>query len=143
MEQLTNEAVSAGLDYWNLLLPIQERWQRRDYSRGKNPESADSNVLVGLGIHGEAFEARLIELWKELMELHKVENAPIEYWKFVKVPNHQETVQRAYFVSFLVTYGFATMQLDGEQITLVPIEPPTNKPAEGGVSVPIAIPSEA
>jgi hypothetical protein len=143
LEQLTNEAVSAGLDYWNLLLPIQERWKRRDYSRGKNPESADSNTLVGLGIHGEAFEARLIGLWKELTELHILEKGPIEYWKFVKVANHQETVQRAYFVSFLVTYGFVKMEIEGERITLLPIEPPTNKPVEGGFSVPIAIPSEA
>ena len=143
LEQLTNEAVSNGLDYWNLLLPIQERWKRRDYSGGKNPESADSNTLVGLGIHGEEFEASLIHLWKELVELHKAEKAPLEYWKFVKMANHQETVKRAYLVSFLVTYGFAKMQLDGERITLLPREQPTNKPAEEGISVPIAIPSEA
>ena len=142
LEQLTNEAVSSGLDYWNVLLPIQERWKRRDYSRGQNPETADSNTLVGLGIRGEEFEASLLRLWKELMELHKTENGPLEYWKFVKRPDHQETVQRAYFVSFLVTYGFANMQLEGERITLTPIEQPTNKPAEGGVSVPIAIPNE-
>ena len=142
LEQLTNEAVSAGLDYWNLLLPIQERWKRRDYARGKNPEDADANTLNGLGIHGQDFEARLNGLWKELMEAHKIENGPIDYWKFVKVLDHQETVQRAYIVSFLVTYGFAKMQLEGEQITLLPVEQPTNKPVEGGVSVPIAIPSE-
>jgi len=143
LEQLTNEAVSAGLDYWNLLLPIQERWKRRDYSRGKNPESADSNTLVGLGIRGEEFEAHMSRLWKELMDQSNTEKSPVDYWKFVKMANHQETVQRAYFVSFLVTYGFAKMELEGERITLRPIEQPTNKPVEGGVSVPIAIPREA
>jgi hypothetical protein len=61
----------------------------------------------------------------------------------VKGTNHQETVRRAYFVSFLVTYGFAKMQLEGESITLEPIEQPTNKPVEGGLSLPIAIPKEA
>ena len=143
LEQLTNEAVSSGLDYWNLLRPIQERWKRRDYSRGKNPDSVDSATLTGLGIHGEKFEASLIELWKELVEIHKTENGPLDYWKFVKTREHQETVRRAYFVSFLVTYGFAKMQFEGERITLLPMDQPTNKPAEGGVSVPIAIPSEA
>jgi hypothetical protein len=143
LEQLTNEAVSAGLDYWSLLLPIEERWKRREYSRGKSPESADSNTLMGLGIHGKEFGERLTELWKELVQVHNVEQAPIEYWKFVKGQSHQETVQRAYFVSFLVTYGFAKMQLEGDRITLLPIEQPTNKPVEGGVSLPIAIPNEA
>ena len=142
LEQLTNEAVSAGLDYWNLLLPIQERWKRRDYSRGKNPETADSNTLVGLGIRGEEFEAHMTKLWKELMDQYNTDKGPVDYWKFVKMANHQETVQRAYFVSFLVTYGFAKMELEGERITLCPIEQPINKPVEGGVSVPIAIPRE-
>jgi len=143
LEQLTNEAVSSGLDYWNLLLPIQERWKRRELSHGKNPESADSNTLVGLGIHGEEFATQLTELWEELMQVHTTERGPIEYWRFVKGTNHQETVRRAYFVSFLVTYGFAKMQLEGERITLEPIEQPTNKPVEGGLSLPIAIPKEA
>jgi len=143
LEQLTNETVSAGLDYWNLLLPIQERWKRRDYSRGKNPESADSNTLTGLGIHGEEFQAQLTALWKELAQLHSTEQKPIDYWKFVKGSSHQETVRRAYFVSFLVTYGYAKMQLDGDLITLLPIDQPTNKPIEGGMSLPISIPNEA
>jgi hypothetical protein len=143
LEQLTNESVSAGLDYWNLLQPIQERWKRRNYSRGKNPESADSNTLTGLGIRGEEFESQLVGLWRQLLEAYNTERGPVEYWKFVKASSHQVTVQRAYFVSFLVTYGFAKMQLEGERITLLPLEQPTNKPADGGVSVPIAIPSEA
>jgi hypothetical protein len=144
LEQLTNEAVSAGLDYWNVLLPIQERWKRRAYSRGKSPESVDLNTLQGLGIRGEEFEAHLTALWKELTEIHNAEQGhPVEYWKFAKGASHQETVQRAYFISFLVTYGFAKMQLEGDQITLTPIEHPTNKPVEGGLSLPIAIPKEA
>jgi hypothetical protein len=143
LEQLTNEGVSAGLDYWNILLPIAERWKRRDYSRGKPPETADSNTLTELGIHGKEFGAGLIELWNELVQAHKTEKAPIEYWKFVKAANHPETVQRAYFVSFLVTYGYAKMQIENDRITLLPIEEPTNKPSEGGISVPIAIPNEA
>ena len=143
LEQLTNEAVSAGLDYWSMLLPIQERWKRRDYSRGKNPDTADSSTLAGLGIHGEEFDSLLNELWKELMRIHNLEQKPIEYWKFVKGPTHQDTVKRAYLVSFLVTYGFAKMQLDGDQMSLIPLEKPTNKPVEGGFSLPIAIPNEA
>ena len=142
LEQLTNEAVSSGLDYWKLLLPIQERWKRREYAHGKNPDSADNNTLVGLGIRGEEFEGHLTSLWKELTDTHNTVNGPVDYWKFVKATNHQQTVERAYFVSFLVTYGFAKMQVDGEQITLTPIEHPTNKPVEGGISVPIAIPKE-
>jgi len=142
LEQLTNETVSTALDYWNLLLPIQERWKRREYVRGKNPEVADSGILTGLGIHGEDFGKRLAGLWSELRRIHDVDQKPVEYWRFVKGPTHQETVQRAYFVSFLVTYGYAKLQVEGDQITLLPQEHPSNKPLEGGVSFPIPIPRE-
>ncbi len=143
LEQLTNETVSAGLDYWNLLLPIQERWKRRAYQRGKNPGRADSETLTGLGIHGEEIGKQLTGLWNELRQIYTAEPKPVDYWRFVKGPNHQETVKRAYLVSFLVTYGYAQLLLEGEQITLIPKETPSEKPLEGGTSFPIPIPKEA
>ncbi len=143
LEQLTHEAVSGALDYWNFLLPIAERWKRRDYSGGKKPETADSATLTGLGIHGEDFGKRLTTLWEELRALHSRDQKPVEYWKFVRSPSYRETVQRAYLVSFLVTYGYAKLHTEGEQLLLVPVDLPTEKPVTDGVSFPIAIPKEA
>jgi hypothetical protein len=142
LEQLTNEAVTLSLDYWNLLLPISERWKRRDYSGGKKPDAADSSTLSGLGIHGEEFEKLLTSLWKEL-QAHYVDKKPVEYWKFVHAASYQETVHRAYFVSFLVTYGYARLQGEGEQLLLVPLDEPAKKVIHGGVSFPIPIPKGA
>jgi hypothetical protein len=142
MEQLTNEAVSLSLDYWNLLLPIAERWKRRDYSGGKRPDTADSSTLSGLGIHGEEFGKLLTSLWEELRAQY-IDEKPVEYWKFVRAPSYHGTVQRAYFVSFLVTYGYAKLQTEGEQLLLVPTDEPSKKAIEGGVSFPIPIPKEA
>jgi hypothetical protein len=142
LEQLTNEAVSLSLDYWNLLLPIADRWKRRDYSGGKKPESADSSTLSGLGIHGEEFGKILTSLWEELRRQY-VDMKPVDYWKFVRAQSYHETVQRAYFVSFLVTYGYAKLQTEAEQLMLVPLDEPSKKSIEGGVSFPIPIPKEA
>ena len=141
LEQLTQETVSSSLDYWNLLLPIQERWKRREYARGKDPTSADDSILDGLGIHGKVFAEEMTGVWHELQQLYAREQEPIEYWSFVRRSSHQDTVQRAYFVSFLVTYGYAKLQTEGEMMTLMPSDKPTNKPAEGGVSFPIPIPA--
>ncbi len=142
LEQLTNEAVTLSLDYWNLLLPISERWKRRDYSGGKKPETADSSTLSGLGIHGEEFGKLLTSLWEELRAQY-TDQKPIDYWKFVHAQSYHETVQRAYFVSFLVTYGYAKLQTEGEQLMLVPMDEPSKKAIEGGVSFPIPIPQGA
>ncbi len=142
LEQLTNEAAADALDYWNLLLPIEERWKRRDYSAGTQPESADSDTLAGLGIHGREFREELLRLWNELRQKHSLEK-PVEYWRFVKGASYQETVHRAYFVSFLVTYGYSKLLLDGELMILEPNEEPSEKVPSGAVSLPIAIPREA
>ena len=143
LEQLTNEAVSVALDYWNFLSPIAERWKRRDYSAGKRPEAADSATLTGLGIHGEGFGKQLKALWEELRALHSTDQKPVEYWRFVRGPSYNETVQRAYFVSFLVTYGYARLNTEGKKLLLVPLDQPSEKQAAGGVSYPIPIPKEA
>ena len=31
LEQLTEETLSNAIDYWNALLPIAERWKRREH----------------------------------------------------------------------------------------------------------------
>lgn len=143
LEQLTNGAVADALDYWNLLLPIEERWKRREFSQGNRPETADSDTLTGLGIHGKEFGKQLIGLWNDLRQLYSVEKGPIDYWKFVKGSSYQETVQRAYYVSFLATYGYAKLQPDGDQMVLVPNDEPSEKTASGAVSFPIPIPRES
>jgi len=142
LEQLTNSAVNDALDYWNVLLPIAERWKRREYAQGVRPETANSETLTGLGIHGEEFSKQLIALWNDLRQVYGEEKKPVDYWKFVKRGTYQETVQRAFYVSYLVTYGYTQLQTDGNRMTLVPQDEPSEKTATGAVSFPIPIPRE-
>ena len=139
LEQLTDSVVKDALDYWNLLLPIAERWKRRDYVQGNQPETTNSDALTALGIQGREFSEQLIGLWNELRQVYSVDKSPIDYWKFVKGASYQETVQRAYYVSFLVTYGYAKLQPDLDQLVLVPNDKPAEKTAFGAVSFPIPI----
>ena len=143
LEQLTQEVVSDALGYWNALLPIAERWKKREYERGKGPEKADSSTLDGLGIHGEEFSMQLTSLWNELLEQYGSEQRRIDYWQFVKGQSHAQTVQRAYIVSFLVTYGYAKLSVEQNNLALIPLENPTKKAIAGAVSFPIPIPREA
>ena len=140
LEQLTETAFVEALGYWNLLLPIEERWKRREYARGKAPQTVDSDTLTGLGIHGEEFGKQLQALWRELLSLQTSSRRTVDYWKFVRGRSYQETVQRAYFVSFLVTYGYARLHSDGDQILLEALDKPSEKPIAGSASFPIPIP---
>jgi hypothetical protein len=140
LEQLTDGAISDALDYWNMLSPISERWKRRDYPQGKRPETTDSDTLTELGIHGKEFGEQLTNLWNELRQLYNLDKKPVDYWEFVKRSAYQETVQRAYHTSFLVTYGYATLQTDGDHMILFPNDEPSERTASGAVSFPVAIP---
>ncbi|MEM2674750.1 MAG: hypothetical protein QXW77_03855, partial [Candidatus Hadarchaeales archaeon] len=55
----------------------------------------------------ELFEEMLEQLWMELRKKGKV-----SYWQFVKGRDYTETVRRAYLLSFLITYGRATVEVD-------------------------------
>lgn len=143
LEQLTESVVGDAINYWNLLSPISERWKQREYARGKDPSTADSDTLTGLGIEDKEFGKRLVELWSELRQRQSADGRVVDYWEFVKADSYPMTVQRAYFVSFLLTYGYAKLQLNGGKMALTPLDNPSEKALEGGVSFPIPIPKEA
>jgi len=138
LEQLTDETVNDSLTYWNALLPISERWLRKTQQESAKPHSADSNTLKDLGISGEEFDDQLIGLWNELRKTFESTQQPVDYWTFIRKPSYQETVQRAYHVSFLITYGYAKLQPETEKLFLIPVDQPVGK-AAAGISFPIPI----
>ena len=139
LEQLTEETVTDALNYWDALLPIAERWKKRQFIEGKPPSSTDAETLTGLGIHGEEFNKQIAEIYQELRSSCETSKST-HYWSFVRRPNYQETVRRAYFVSFLVTYGFARLQTSDGELSLEPVDQPTGKASANSVSFPIPIP---
>jgi hypothetical protein len=139
-EQLTVGAISEGLNYWKQLLSYEERRKRRALGRAIPPTATDLDSLVKSGIMTrEDFAKNLRRLWEEL-EAETENNGSVDYWSFVRRGTYQETVQRAYYVSFLLTYGFAKILRDASKMKLTSVSSPTGKVADGAVSYPIAIP---
>jgi len=139
LEQLTEETVTNALIYWDTLLPIAERWKKRQTNEGKPPSSINAETLTGLGVHGEEFNKQISRLYDELRvacEKSKV----TDYWTFVRRPTYQETVHRAYLISFLITYGFAKLKTEDGKLSLIPVEQPTGKAAPNSISFPIPVP---
>jgi len=141
-EQVTVDAVREGLAYWNQLLSYEERRKRLALRRPAQPVAADLNSLVKSGIMTrEEFAKNLRGLWEELRG-RTGEQDSVEYWSFIRRDSYQETVQRAYYVSFLLTYGYAKMLRDAGQLKLISLATPTEKTTAGLVSFPIAIPRD-
>lgn len=141
-EQLTLDGIQEGLRYWNQLLPYEERRKRLALGRAAPPTATDLDSLVKSGIlTREEFAKNLCKLWEEL-RAQTGEGGSVDYWSFVRRDSYQETVQRAYYVSFLLTYGFGKMLREQTSMKLISIAMPTGKVAAGLVSFPIAIPRE-
>ena len=144
LEQISIPSLAEALRYWSDLLPISERWQKN----GPLQVAAGATTweeLVRLKILAEkTFLEELEAFWKELKQ--KVgENEKILYWDFVGADTYSETIDRAYMTSFLVTYGYATLELHPleEEIFIKPFTKPRSELADKQmVSVPISVSSE-
>ena len=144
MEGLSGRRVQEAVDYWNNLVSLEER-------RLKLPNATDSlgtvtkEELIKRKLLSEKTFAEVLNiLWLELKERTASEGR-IHYWNFIYADTYEETVNRAYLVSFLITYGYATMQINPleEEIYLIPnkdlVEPSSRRQA---ISIPIAVDRE-
>jgi len=144
MEQLSPSTISEALKYWNDLAPIDERWQRNGPMQVETGATTREE-LVKLKILAEkTFREELETFWEELKQKIGV-NEKILYWNFVGADTYQETLDRAYMTSFLVTYGYATLELHPleEEVFIMSFTEVRSELAEARmVSVPISISHE-
>ncbi len=144
LEQLSIPSLAEAMKYWNELLPISERWQKR----------GPMEVMAGVTTREELVRLRILAektFFEELeafwigLKSRVGENEKINYWDFVGANTYEETLDRAYMTSFLVTYGYATLELHPleEEIFIKPFKKPRSDLADNKmVSVPISVSCE-
>jgi hypothetical protein len=144
LEQISLFSLSEALQYWERLLPLKERW----------PELAVPEVGIGTTswdelvrervLGGKVFSEELEGCWRELKENVKAKgiDGKMRYWDFVGAETYEETVQRAFMASFLITYGYATLEIRPleEELFIKPFEKPVATIAtQQSISVPISV----
>ncbi len=146
MEQLSLRSLAEALSYWQSLLPLNERWAKaipleREMGAVTREELIRQRIMVE-----KAFSEELEALWVELKErVEKEGKGKIKYWDFIGTDTYEETVERAYMTSFLVTYGYATLEIHRleEEVFLKPFEKPESLVGKKEVvSVPFSIGEE-
>lgn len=109
-ETLTIEALKEALEYWYVLPPLRERWGQLT-GNGTIAGSIDRPELFGLHLADtKTFEEKLQELHDELRKGSKRRRVP--YWDFVTTSDYQKTVERSYLASFMISYGWASLEID-------------------------------
>ena len=141
LEQMSPHSLTEAIKYWQSLLPLSERWLKTAFLKTETG-TATPEELIKQGVLAEkAFSEELEAFWEELKKRASVKGK-IRYWDFVGADTYSETVRRAYMTSFLVTYGYATLEIHRleEEMFLKPFEKPVSllgkKPV---ISVPISV----
>lgn len=141
LEQISIHSLSESLRYWDSLLPLSERWKNIGFlERGTGTVTIDDMVKQGL-LADKAFSEMLESFWEEL-KVSVAEIGKIRYWDFIGAETYEETVERAYLTSFLVTYGYATLEVHPleEEIFVKPYEKPISALGkEQLISIPIPV----
>jgi len=111
VDQISPKGLEKAFVYWRDLLPIAERFKEEFGNYGTKPGVVDYQELVTLGIFTkDQFEQGLTELQSELME--KSEGDWIDYMDFIRAPDTETRVRRAYLLAFLISEGRASLKTE-------------------------------
>lgn len=143
-EQLSLQNIAQSLLYWDTLPPLSGRWKKIDVSETSMGSVSREEMVKERILSNKEFADELTAYWLELKTktAKKGIDNKIDYWDFIGAETYEETVQHAFLTSFLVTYGYATLEIDRleETIFILPFnEPRIEALTVQSTSVPIAI----
>jgi len=111
VDQISPKGLEKAFVYWRDLSSIAERFKEEFGNYGIKPGVVDYQELITLGVFTKnQFEQGLNELQAELME--KSEGDWIDYMEFIKSPDTETRVLRAYLLAFLVSEGRASLKTE-------------------------------
>lgn len=147
LEQISLHSLAEAIKYWKSLLPLNERWKHLFPEQIETGLTTREDLIRQRIMQDEAFSEELEKFWHKLKgEVEeKGENGKIRYWNFIGAETYEETVHKAFMTSFLVTYGYATLEIHPleEEMFIKPYEKSLTKIGEKQlVSIPIAITAE-
>jgi len=106
LESVSPPGLREAVDYWTELLPLAERAGELGTTESQLEQLSSSELKQRGIISEEDFEKVLDRAWRELKEMAG-KRGFISYWDYIVSKSFQETVMRAWVLSFLVSYGYA------------------------------------
>lgn len=144
LEQISLHSLAEAIRYWESLLPLKERWKEFSSAETERGLATREELVQQRILREKAFSEELDTFWQQLKEKVKEKGAEgkILYWDFVGAETYDETVDRAFMTSFLITYGYATLEIHPleEEMFIKPYEKPETKIGNKQlISIPIAV----
>jgi hypothetical protein len=147
LEQISIHSLAEALRYWESLLPLNERWKEITSAEVEAGFATREELIRQRILRDKAFSEELESFWEELKQQVKAKgkDGKIRYWDFIGAETYEDTVQRAFMTSFLITYGYATLEiipLEEETFIRCFEKPVTKTGSKQLVSIPISVSSE-
>lgn len=147
MEQISLHSLAEAIKYWKSLLPLSERWKEILPAEIEAGLTTREELIRQRILSDKTFSEELESFWDELKREVKEngKNRRTRYWDFIGAGTYEETVHRAFMTSFLVTYGYATLEIYPleEEIFIKPYEKQVTKIGKKQlISIPIAVTAE-
>lgn len=144
LEQVSLHSLLQAMRYWTNLLPLSERWKKPSAEKVEAGLTTEEELVRDRILRDKAFSEELENFWQKLKAEteEKGETGRISYWNFVAAETYEETVYRAFMTSFLVTYGYATLEIYPleEELFIRPYKKPLAEIGEKQLtSIPIAV----
>jgi len=144
LEQISIQSLAEALRYWESLTPLSGRWSQMAPEEVASSIATREELVNERILRDKAFSQELESFWQELKERveKEGEKGKMRYEAFVYAETYDETASRAFMTSFLVTYGYATLEIHPleEETFIVPYERPMVKTGDKQlVSIPIAL----
>jgi hypothetical protein len=118
-EQLTLHTIAEGLRYWEALAPLGNRWRGFDAQQVAIGSTSRNELVEQRVLSDVEFSEELDHIWQELKAKETANpEIKISYWDFIGEDTYEQTVQKAFLTSFLVTYGYATLEIDRMEDTI-------------------------
>ena len=147
LEQLSLHSIADALRYWKRLLPINERWPELFVPEVAIGTTSRDELLRQRVLSNKVFSEEIESYWRELKEKtkEKGDEGTMRYWDFIGANTYEKTVERAFLASFLITYGYATLEIIPleEEVFIKPFAKPLAKiGTQQSISIPIAVTCE-
>jgi hypothetical protein len=144
LEQISIHSLAEAMRYWETLLPLRERWKELAAPKVEIGTATRDELIKERILGDKVFSEELENYWQELKDKvkEKGHDSKILYWDFVGAETYEETAQRAFLTSFLITYGYATLEIHPleEEIFIKPFETPIAQiGTQQSISIPIAV----
>jgi hypothetical protein len=144
LEQLSLHSLAEAMRYWDGLVPIRERWKDFEVPDFAIGFTSRDELIKDRVLGDKFFSEELEAYWQELKMRVKEKGADgkMFYWDFIGADTYEETVNRAFLASFLISYGYATLVIRPleEEVFIKPFDKPNTKiQSQQSVSIPIAV----